>query len=110
MNMVDQCKHCTLCGDIEGCKAIECSQHESWYAKHMISENAQLKARVAELKECNANLQSLQGMKELSLNAIGADFITEAAACAESFQIDDTLAITYESLIEYAERLRGIKS
>ena len=31
--MTDQCKHCTLRGDIDGCKSTECFQHESWYAQ-----------------------------------------------------------------------------
>ena len=30
--MSDQCKHCTMRGDITECLATECFQHESWYA------------------------------------------------------------------------------
>ena len=31
--MTDQCMHCELKGDIKKCLAIECFQHENWYAK-----------------------------------------------------------------------------
>jgi len=32
---MDQCKHCTCRGDMKTCRATECSQHESWYAKEL---------------------------------------------------------------------------
>ena len=56
-------------------------------------EISQLKDRVAELEK-----EQVTERITIAKNAI-----TEAAACAESFQIDGTLAITYESLIEFAE-------
>ena len=31
--MSDQCRHCTLRGDIKKCKSTECFHHENWYAK-----------------------------------------------------------------------------
>ena len=34
MSQLDECKHCTLRGDIKSCRAAICSHHESWYAKH----------------------------------------------------------------------------
>lgn len=32
---MDQCKECTLRGDIEKCQATTCSKHDSWYAKQL---------------------------------------------------------------------------
>ena len=29
---MDQCKHCTLRGDLVECKKESCSHHENWYA------------------------------------------------------------------------------
>ncbi len=31
--MTDQCKHCELKGNIEGCLNEDCLQHDSWYAQ-----------------------------------------------------------------------------
>ena len=47
--MTDQCKHCILRGDIEICKATECSHHENWYAVQQQSEIDQLKQQRDEL-------------------------------------------------------------
>jgi hypothetical protein len=41
--MSNQCKNCTLSGNIEQCEKVECSQHDSWYVE-------QLEARVKELE------------------------------------------------------------
>ena len=32
VTMSDQCKHCTVRGDIDKCMITTCSQHESWIA------------------------------------------------------------------------------
>ena len=54
--MTDQCKHCTLRGDIKMCKATECFHHENWYAVQQKSEIDQLKQQrdelLAALKVC----------------------------------------------------------
>jgi len=42
--MSDQCKNCTVKGDVKKCLATECHQHENWMAK-------QQRAKIAELKE-----------------------------------------------------------
>jgi len=47
--MTDQCKHCTLRGDIKKCKATECFNHENWYAVQQQSEIDQLKQQRDEL-------------------------------------------------------------
>jgi len=47
--MSDQCKHCTLRGDIEACRAAECSHHENWYAVQQQQEIERLKSEVEDL-------------------------------------------------------------
>ena len=47
--MTDQCKHCTLRGDIKKCRAAECFHHENWYAVQQQSEIDQLKQQRDEL-------------------------------------------------------------
>lgn len=58
--MTDQCKHCTLRGDIKKCKAAECFHHENWYAVQQQSEIDMLKQQrdelLAAIKDYNANL------------------------------------------------------
>lgn len=56
--MTDQCKHCTLRGDIKACKATPCSKHEDWYVVQLQQENTayaitvqNLEAEIAKLKE-----------------------------------------------------------
>ena len=46
--MTDQCKHCTVRGDIVACQAIECHKHEDWYA---VTLNARIASLEAKLKE-----------------------------------------------------------
>ncbi len=31
--MTDQCKHCTVRGDLKKCLSTDCHHHENWYAK-----------------------------------------------------------------------------
>lgn len=33
---MDQCKHCTLRGDLAGCVKAECYQHESWFVGELV--------------------------------------------------------------------------
>ena len=42
--MTDQCKNCSLKGDIKKCLASDCFQHENWYAKEQ-------QKRIEELEE-----------------------------------------------------------
>lgn len=51
--MTDQCKHCTLRGDIKSCKAALCFQHESWYALEQEKIINQLREENKRLKESN---------------------------------------------------------
>ena len=41
--MSDQCKHCTVRGDIQACKKTECNQHESWYVRDLKAERDRLR-------------------------------------------------------------------
>ena len=41
--MTDQCKGCTLRGDIKACEAVECSNHDNWYPQQLKAENERLK-------------------------------------------------------------------
>ena len=47
--MSDQCKHCQLMGDIEGCLITECFHHENWYAKEQQKEITSLKDALNEV-------------------------------------------------------------
>lgn len=44
---VDQCKGCTLRGDITACEAVECSNHDNWYPQQLKAELEQLRAKAA---------------------------------------------------------------
>lgn len=41
----DQCKECTLRGDIQKCESASCSKHESWYALELKKQIEELKAQ-----------------------------------------------------------------
>ena len=53
--MSDQCRHCTLRGDLPACKAVECFQHESWYS---LVQQKLIEAYQNELIELKSKLQS----------------------------------------------------
>ena len=44
--MSDQCRHCTVRGDIVACKSTDCSQHDSWMVKELEAENKRLREGV----------------------------------------------------------------
>jgi hypothetical protein len=50
--MTDQCKGCTLRGDIKECEAVECSNHDNWYV-------VELKKQIAIIKDENNVLLSV---------------------------------------------------
>ena len=53
--MSDQCKHCTMRGDITEYLATECFQHESWYAIQQQATIATLTEQVRVLELLDAN-------------------------------------------------------
>lgn len=44
--MADQCKHCSLRGDLKACLATECSKHEDWYAVEQQKRINKLEERI----------------------------------------------------------------
>ena len=44
--MSDECKHCTLRGDIKACEAVPCSLRENWWGLQKMAEIEKLKARL----------------------------------------------------------------
>lgn len=49
--MSDQCKFCVVRGDIEKCKATDCSIHENWYSLEQKKSIESLEKRVKELDD-----------------------------------------------------------
>jgi hypothetical protein len=49
----DQCKFCVVRGDIEKCKATDCSIHENWYSLEQKKSIESLEKRVKELEADN---------------------------------------------------------
>ena len=48
--MTDQCKHCTLRGNVESCESVPCFNRENWWAKQMISKNEQCESEITRLQ------------------------------------------------------------
>lgn len=40
--MSDECRHCTIKGDIRKCKETYCSKHTYWYSQEIAAENRNL--------------------------------------------------------------------
>ena len=55
--MSDQCKHCTVRGNIEKCLETNCSQHESWMVLHIA---AQLTTATAKISEQSVRIEELE--------------------------------------------------
>ena len=45
--MTDQCKNCTVRGDLKACLVTECFQHENWYAIEQQKRISLLESQVA---------------------------------------------------------------
>ena len=76
--MSDQCKHCTVRGDLKECESQPCTTHESWYVKQLTEraekvesawQDAELRAEKAEarVKELEDTVTGL----EAALNSLG---------------------------------------
>ncbi len=55
--MTDQCKHCELKGNIEGCLNEDCLQHDSWYAQEQQKKIEELTAKRSKAVERLLHLQ-----------------------------------------------------
>ena len=49
--MSDECNFCVVRGDIENCKATDCSIHENWYSLEQKKSIESLEKRVKELDD-----------------------------------------------------------
>lgn len=49
--MSDQCRNCTLYGDIKSCEAEQCFLRENWYVIEMKKENAALTKKLEEAEK-----------------------------------------------------------
>lgn len=47
---MDECKNCTVKGDLGECLVTPCSIRESWFAITMMEQNAALKREIEDLK------------------------------------------------------------
>jgi len=59
---MDQCTHCTMRGDLNGCLATKCNLHESWIAGEIMGVMASL------VRRCEDELADPEDVVEL-LNA-----------------------------------------
>jgi predicted RNase H-like nuclease (RuvC/YqgF family) len=88
--MTDQCKHCSLRGDLKTCKETECSHHENWYAikqQELINkleakatesdaQIAKLQAELAEAKKDAERLNTLMAMSgEMYAESVKHQFV-----------------------------------
>lgn len=85
--MTDQCKHCTLRGDIKKCKAAECFHHENWYAVQQQSEIDMLKQQrdelLAALKDASEIISDIHSDPEV-LNAYKVHYDNDDILRAEA--------------------------
>ena len=49
--MTDECKHCKLRGDINGCLVTDCSKHKDWYAVEQQNRIERLEAAIRTYRE-----------------------------------------------------------
>ena len=61
-----QCTHCTLRGDIKTCLVTECGQHESWFAKTILTQ-------MKELESDRNSWRDQCGQREQDVLPIGAE-------------------------------------
>ena len=71
--MSDQCKHCTVRGDIKDCLSTECFQHENWYAVKQQEHINELQAQNVKLQQANDEAQSLIGLLEIEVKKLKQD-------------------------------------
>lgn len=73
--MSDQCRHCTLRGDIERCRAADCGHHANWYA---LEQQAEIERLRETLKAIKPAIDGLIDYLEFPKNIRSASRIIEA--------------------------------
>ena len=48
--MSDQCKNCTLRGNVDECESVDCTHHDSWYVKQQAARIAELEKALIEIE------------------------------------------------------------
>jgi hypothetical protein len=69
--MTDQCKHCTLRGDIKKCMAGECGIHENWHSKQLKEKIEILRIALLGIIEPPSDTQN--GLKAMEVEIRVAD-------------------------------------
>ena len=55
--MSDQCKNCTLRGDLTQCMLTDCTQHDSWMVKQLERQLEEVQKENTQLKEMREHLK-----------------------------------------------------
>jgi hypothetical protein len=98
----DQCKFCVVRGDIEKCKATDCSIHENWYSLEQKKSIESLEKRVKELDyelieraECDdIEFNENEILKAENKRLLG--YIETLAICIEKYGRDKPLNYTQD--------------
>ena len=53
--MSDQCRHCTVRGDLAACEATPCGHHDNWYAVALHDEIARLETEAKVMRRALEN-------------------------------------------------------
>ena len=91
---IDQCKHCTLRGNIQACESVPCSQREHWWGLEKIAENEQLKAKVERLtsrgiQDMTHRIQQLElALKTIANDGHLMDCTKTVSIAKEALQVD----------------------
>ena len=64
---MDQCRHCSIRGDIETCLQTPCGVRDNWFAETIMDENRALKEKLENMKATAIQACDL-AIKELSNN------------------------------------------
>ena len=67
--MTDQCKHCTLRGDISACMSEPCHVRENWFAEGLAADNATLRTALHTQAEESAKLIEQRDWLLAAINA-----------------------------------------
>lgn len=116
--MTDQCKHCTLRGDIDKCLQAECRHHENWISEQhrkryssLMQENAELQAQLARcVKVVKENSRQLHIMcrrgtaKDLGVLAVAMNIDVAIHTLTKSATLDAEILKCAEELYEFQEQ------
>lgn len=80
---MDECKHCTVRGNLAACSETKCNIHDSWYVQALLARHNALEAEIEDRQEVEASLTKWVAELGEQLDALREAVAWERECCQD---------------------------